>query len=260
MEPFGYVPVEEYLFFIGQTFLVGIALLTAARLAPSLDRPFLPRMRLRLWSTLLAISIWIYGVFLLGFGNVSGTYLGLELAWGMIPLTVQLGFGADIIWYYRRPVFWTLLPSTVYLSLADALAIKSGTWTISPEQSLGITWWNPASRGIRLLFLDNSHGSLWRDTSNSQAESRSGRMDPCKIAEFDMNRISSPRFFVLALALLLAVFAASSAMAHQPFFEEPDSTCGANVCQGPRDFDSSYSTLTGDDIDYFSFSVRRDRR
>ena len=136
---FGYVPVEEYLFFIGQTFLVGIALLTAARLAPPYDRPFLPRIRLRLWSTLLAISIWIYGVFLLGFGNVSGTYLGLELAWGMIPLTVQLGFGADIIWHYRRPVFWTLLPATAYLSLADALAIRSGTWTISPEQSLGIT-------------------------------------------------------------------------------------------------------------------------
>ena len=135
----GYVPVEEYLFFIGQTFLVGTALLTAARLSPQLESPFIPRTHPRLWSTFLAISIWMYGIFLLGSGNVSGTYLGLELAWGMIPIVVQLGFGADIIWHYRRPVIWTLLPATVYLSLADAFAIQSGTWTISPDQSLGVT-------------------------------------------------------------------------------------------------------------------------
>ena len=134
----GYVPVEEYLFFIGQTFLVGTAFLAAARLLPPFDRPFLSRPHLRLWSTCLAMSTWMYGIFLLGSGKVSGTYLGLELAWGLIPLSFQLGFGADIIWHYRRPVVWTLVPATAYLSLADAFAIQSGTWTISAEQSLGI--------------------------------------------------------------------------------------------------------------------------
>ena len=135
----GYVPVEEYLFFIGQTFLVGTALLVAARLSPTFERPFLSRPHLRLWSTCLAMSIWLYGIFLLGSGNVSGTYLGLELAWGMIPISIQLGFGADIVWHYGRLVVWTLVPVTAYLSLADAFAIQSGTWTISAEQSLGIT-------------------------------------------------------------------------------------------------------------------------
>ena len=72
-----------------------------------------------------------------------------------------------------------------------------------------------------------------------------------------MNRISSPRFFVLALALLLAVFAASSAMAHQPFFEEPDSTVAAPMSvKDPEISTALYSTLDRpDDIDYFSFSV-----
>ncbi len=72
-----------------------------------------------------------------------------------------------------------------------------------------------------------------------------------------MNRISSPRFLVLALALLFAVFAASSAMAHQPFFEEPDSTVATPMSvRDPEISTALYSTLDRpDDIDYFSFSV-----
>ena len=72
-----------------------------------------------------------------------------------------------------------------------------------------------------------------------------------------MNRISSPRFFILTLALLLAVFAASSAMAHQPFFEEPDSTAAAPMSvRDPEISTALYSTLDRpEDVDFFSFSV-----
>ncbi len=72
-----------------------------------------------------------------------------------------------------------------------------------------------------------------------------------------MNRISSPRFFILTLTLLLAVFMASSAMAHQPFFEEPDSTAAAPLSvRDPEISTALYSTLDRpDDVDFFSFSV-----
>jgi lycopene cyclase domain-containing protein len=51
---------------------------------------------------------------------------------------LQLAFGADILWRQRRLVLLALLPMTLYLSLADALAIGFGTWTINPALSLEI--------------------------------------------------------------------------------------------------------------------------
>ena len=56
----------------------------------------------------------------------------------MISIALQFSFGADILWHYRRQIAWSLVPATLYLSLADAFAIHGGTWTISPQQSLGI--------------------------------------------------------------------------------------------------------------------------
>jgi lycopene cyclase domain-containing protein len=67
-----------------------------------------------------------------------GTYLALELSWALLPIMLQLVFGADILWRYRRIVFLSLVPLTLYLSAADALAINFGTWTISPSQSLDV--------------------------------------------------------------------------------------------------------------------------
>ena len=72
-----------------------------------------------------------------------------------------------------------------------------------------------------------------------------------------MNSSASPRTFVLTLALLLAVFAASSAMAHQPFFEDSDSTAVAPMfVRDPEISTALYSTLERPgDVDFFSFSV-----
>ena len=135
----GYVPFEEYLFFVGQTVLLGLALLAAGRLLPDPSLSFHPQPYLRLGSAGLALVAWLFGLLLLLWGHPPGTYMGLELAWGMIPLLIQFTFGADILWHHRRPVLWTLLPGALFLSCADALAIRSGTWTIDPEQSLGVT-------------------------------------------------------------------------------------------------------------------------
>ncbi len=149
----GYVPLEEYLFFIGQTLLVGTALLASARLLPATDLAFQSRHLLRLWSAGSSLALSLLGLLLLGLGPAKVSYLGLELAWGAFPIAIQLAFGADIIWHFRRPVFWTLIPATLFLSGADALAIMAGTWTISTLKSSGVTFGGVLPLEEFLFFL-----------------------------------------------------------------------------------------------------------
>ena len=133
----GWVPVEEYTFFVLQTLLAGLWLLYLARhyFQPAIFKPDVTRR----WQLALGGGIlWLAVVGLLLSGWSPGTYLALELSWALLPIILQLAFGADILWHYGRLVFWSIVPTTLYLSLADALAIQSGTWTINPELSLGV--------------------------------------------------------------------------------------------------------------------------
>jgi len=133
---FGWVPLEEYIFFILQPLVAGLWPLALARrlpVAPAAAPPYL-----RSGSTLAATGLWLGSLALLLSGWAPGTYLALELVWALPPIIVQLAFGADILWRHRRLVALSLLPAVIYLSAADALAINSGTWTINPELSLGI--------------------------------------------------------------------------------------------------------------------------
>jgi lycopene cyclase domain-containing protein len=132
------VPIEEYTFFILQPIMTGLYLLLLTRLLPLPDGPFKPRANLRLWGTVAAGVVWLVSVILLLAGYQPATYLALELGWAMPPIMLQLAFGADILWRYRGLVFWTLIPATLYLAWADALAIGAGTWTIDPAQSFNI--------------------------------------------------------------------------------------------------------------------------
>lgn len=133
----GWVPLEEYIFFVAQTLLTGLWILFLARQLP-VKRNFRARPNLRCMTTLVVGVVWLASVAILLAGWQPGTYLGLELAWALLPIMFQLGFGADILWHYRGWVLWGLLPPALYLSFADTLAIGSGTWTIDPAQSLNL--------------------------------------------------------------------------------------------------------------------------
>ena len=133
----GYVPIEEYTFFLLETLLAGLVWWALARRVAQI-RPFKPWGSLRLWSVVALGFLWLVSIYYLILGAASATYLAITLAWALPPIGLQLVFGADILWHHRRLLAVVILPLAFYLSLTDSLAIASGTWTISPTQSTGL--------------------------------------------------------------------------------------------------------------------------
>jgi lycopene beta-cyclase len=137
---FGYVPIEEYTFFILLPILTGLFLLWLhKRLTFDPSRANNPRIRL--WATVITFVVWVTSVIALILSLQDAmykplTYLSLELSWALIPIMIQLAFGADILWRHRRTVLTAIGFSTLYLSATDAIAINAGTWVIDPAQSL----------------------------------------------------------------------------------------------------------------------------
>lgn len=134
----GWVPIEEYTFFVLQPILAGLWLLFWAR---RLTRVALPGDFvgwLRVAGTALLGLFWLASAIILVAGWQPGNYLALELVWALPPIALQLAFGADILWRYRRLVLLVILSLALYLSATDAIAITLGTWTINPEKSLDL--------------------------------------------------------------------------------------------------------------------------
>ncbi len=138
----GYVPIEEYCFFVLQTLLSGSWLLFLARHLPApmlaAERPVAHPLRLRLSMTAALGVMWLGAVWNLSRGPKSRTYLSLTLAWALPPIMFQVAFGGDILWQQRRLIALGIVPTTLYLGIADSLAIDAGTWTINPEKTVNI--------------------------------------------------------------------------------------------------------------------------
>ena len=133
----GWVPLEEYAFFILQTAMTGWLLLALHRRLPA--APALPvraAAALRAAASGIAGALWMAALWPLAGGWRPGIYLALVLVWALPPIALQLAVGADVLWQQRRAVGSALLAATLYLAAADFRAIGSGTWTIDPAQSL----------------------------------------------------------------------------------------------------------------------------
>lgn len=134
----GWVPLEEYLFFILQPILVGLwMLILTPRISPAADEKENSSTTRRRGTIMLGI-FWLVSILLLVAGEISATYISLEAAWALPAIILQVAFGGDILWRNRKLILFTLVPLTLYLSLADALAIQAGIWTINPDNSLNI--------------------------------------------------------------------------------------------------------------------------
>ncbi len=130
----GHVPIEEYLFFILQPLLTGLwlyRLIWTQRSQPT-DRP---SQKARLLGTVLFLGLSVLGVALLA--EDATRYLALILVWACPLLAVQWAYGGHHLWRLRR--IWALAVGvpTLYLWVADRIALALGIWHISDTFTVG---------------------------------------------------------------------------------------------------------------------------
>ncbi len=133
----GYVPIEEYAFFVLQPLLTGLWLYHLLRRgdvsAPAYRRaPAAARVGAGLFLLLGLFGSWLMH-------QTGGRYLGLILVWTAPVLAGQWFYGAGLLWRMRRPALLAILVPTLYLWAADWLAIHQGVWNISAAHMLGWT-------------------------------------------------------------------------------------------------------------------------
>lgn len=137
----GYVPIEEYTFFVMQTLLTGLWTVWLVRGGEEIKEPP-PSMRgaaVRRRAFALTALGWAASLALLFSGWERGAYLALILSWALAPVLVQAAFGADILTANWRRVALAVTIPTVYLWGVDMVALSSGTWVVDPAQTTGLT-------------------------------------------------------------------------------------------------------------------------
>jgi lycopene cyclase domain-containing protein len=134
----GYVPIEEYTFFVLQTLLTGSWMVFLAKYLPVNQKKPANPLLIRIGMTAALGVLWLGAVWNLLRGPQSRRYLSLTLSWALLPIMVQSAFGGDILWQHRRLVALGIIPTTLYLGVSDSLAIESGTWKINPEKTVKV--------------------------------------------------------------------------------------------------------------------------
>lgn len=133
----GYVPIEEYLFFVLQPLLTGLYFYhELARGARIPNRPDAPLAR---WTgTGLGLLLTALGGGLLWTG--STLYLGLILIWSGPVLAGQWAYAGGWFWSLRRLWSRSVLVPTLYLWGTDWVALRLGTWSLSDRYTTGVTF------------------------------------------------------------------------------------------------------------------------
>ncbi len=137
----GYVPLEEYAFFILQPVLTGLWLylwLPEFRAQIAKTRAYRQRDRA---SRFLGSAFWMLALYF-GLACLTvpwGRYLGLILVWASPMLAIQWLYGGHDLWNLRRLWIKGCLPPTLYLWVADRLAIAAGIWHFPSHGISGLT-------------------------------------------------------------------------------------------------------------------------
>lgn len=134
----GYVPIEEYTFFVVETILSGMWWWFLARRIPEPTQPFKPSKAGRIIAFSVLFAVWAVFTYLFFFGSEEWTYLSIILFWALPAIFPQFIFGADILWHYRKLVFIAVFIPGLYLSLTDIVALTDTTWSISKSQTTGV--------------------------------------------------------------------------------------------------------------------------
>lgn len=138
----GYVPFEEYAFFLLQPVLTG---LWVFYLYPRLgtENTGMSESSKQYKTVLIALGVFLFIVgLLLSVWGGSFLYFGLILAW-LGPAFASLNWlGFRAVWPRRRLFAPAILVPTAYLCVADAIAIRNGIWHIVPEYSTEVFLFN----------------------------------------------------------------------------------------------------------------------
>lgn len=134
----GWVPLEEYTFFVLQTLMIGLWMIFLARRFEYQGITIGKSRKISSVTLLIGGLAWLWALSTLIFNWNQGRYLALILVWALPPLALQFWFGSAILFRNYRLLLVSILVPTLYLASADALAIQSGTWTINPHFSLNI--------------------------------------------------------------------------------------------------------------------------
>lgn len=125
----GYVPLEEYLFFILQTLLSGCLFLAWAKPRTWKAEPASTPARAA-WAVACLLLLGAVGSLALLWQDQT-LYLGLILAWALPILALQIAVGGDQLWRRAGAVYVPVMLSTLYLWLSDFYAIGAGIWFIT---------------------------------------------------------------------------------------------------------------------------------
>jgi lycopene beta-cyclase len=156
----GYVPVEEYLFFLFQPLLTGAwtyvlllrhpdprhsATMPGGRVSagdPASDAPagiqdlLMPPAGPRALGIAVYALVAVIGLFALTWA--AGLYLGLILVWAAPVLMVQWYWVARTVTRMPATFAAAIAAPTLYLWVADRFALAAGIWSIAPEHITGI--------------------------------------------------------------------------------------------------------------------------
>jgi lycopene cyclase domain-containing protein len=130
----GYVPIEEYIFFLLQPIFTG--LLTVGFLRNTnlqFDRPPLFSSPRAVGFFLAMTCLGVVALF-----KESTLYLGLILAWGAPVLGFHWFIGGALLKKLWLPLTKTILVSTAYLWFCDIIALREKIWSISEVFTTGI--------------------------------------------------------------------------------------------------------------------------
>ena len=132
----GYVPIEEYLFFLLQPILTGLWFYYA--LSFKSENPVGKNVTLhrRIGGIVFLLTL-VVGWLLMQFDE--GLYLGLIVIWAGPVIGGQWWYAGSWIWAVRKYWMIGVWVPTFYLWVADRIAISLEIWTIAEQYTLGFS-------------------------------------------------------------------------------------------------------------------------
>jgi lycopene cyclase domain-containing protein len=130
----GYVPIEEYSFFILQTIMTGLWYFFLHNKI-GLSSQAHPNRYIKHFISVFYVALIALGI--LWFNQEESRYLSLILVWAMPVVLLQWVVGGQYLLTNLKLFMFAIFVPSMYLWVADSIAIADGIWLISPEQTLG---------------------------------------------------------------------------------------------------------------------------